>query len=75
MKKNNSIHFLSGDKKISSLSLQPFNPIICEFLDNLSKNLNKDKNAKIYPDLKTLAFWCRKKKYRNYEKKIFISRF
>ncbi len=70
MKKNNSIHFLSGDKKINSLSLQPYNPIICEFLDNLSKSLNKDKNAKIYPDLKTLAFWCRKKNIEIMKKKF-----
>ena len=47
------------------MSLPPFENIICNFLGELSKELNLDKSTKKYPDIKALAFWCRKQNIEN----------
>ena len=68
MYRNNNLKYLVGDKEISNSSLPPFENIICDFLGELSKELNLDKSTKKYPDIKALAFWCRKQKILNYKK-------
>ena len=70
-KKNNNLEYLVGNKEISNLSLPPFETLICNFLGELSKKLDSDKSAKKYPDIKALAFWCRKQKILNY--KVLVS--
>ena len=65
MYRNNNLKYLVGDKDISNFSLPPFENIICDFLGELSKELNLDKSTKKYPDIKALAFWCRKQKILN----------
>ena len=55
------VKYFVGNKKLSFKSLSPYDPLICEFLDIFSKNLNNDKKIENLSDLKTLAFWCRKK--------------
>ena len=67
-KKNNNLEYLVGNKEISNFSLPPFETLICNFLGELSKELDSDKSAKKYPDIKALAFWCRKQKILNYKK-------
>ena len=67
-KKKNSLEYLVGNKEVSNMSLPPFENIICNFLGELSKELNLDKSTKKYPDIKALAFWCRKQKILNYKK-------
>ena len=52
--------YLVGNKNISKKALKPYNEEVCSFLDDFSKMLFKEKEAKEYSDLKTLAFWCRK---------------
>lgn len=52
---------LLGDGNINKKTLNPYDDIICNFFDTFSKQLNKEKKLKLYPDLITLAFWCRKK--------------
>ncbi len=41
-------------------ALSIFNSIVYDFLDRLSKKLLKNPSAKLYPDVATFAFWCRK---------------
>ena len=52
------VRYLVGSK-LSTLPIEPFAKIVCEFLDEISKLIMKDKNSKIYPDLISFAFWCR----------------
>ena len=54
------ITYLVGDRVISNFSTIPFEKKICNFLEELSKNLFKNKEAGEYPDIITFAFWCRK---------------
>jgi hypothetical protein len=63
------IRFLVGNAKILSqyhkrikegYPLCPYDDNVCGFLDDLSKQLRFDAEAKKYPDILTFAFWCRK---------------
>jgi hypothetical protein len=40
--------------------LEPFNPIIVEYINEVSSVLLKDKNLKQYPEMVALGFWMRK---------------
>jgi len=58
----------------NTLSEEPFSDESIDFLDVLSKNLLNDKKTKLYPDVATFGFFCRKgniiklkKKYVNTE--------
>jgi len=51
--------FLIGNNKISKKTTIPFDKIICDFFDNLSKSILQSKEAKKFPDLITFGFWCR----------------
>ena len=48
------------DSIIHSGSQEPFDPEIIGFLDELSRNLNHDPLARVFPDVITFAFFCRK---------------
>ena len=48
----------------------PFDEIIINFLDVLSKNLFLDENAKKYSDVVTFAFYIRKSNILNIKKKL-----
>lgn len=61
MREKKLVNYLVGNQKFSFNSLSPYDPLVCEFLDIFSKNLNNDKKIENLSDLKTLAFWCRKK--------------
>ncbi len=54
------LRFLAGAKTIKSLPDILFSQIACDFLDELSKNLMRNKQAKTYQDIISFAFWCRK---------------
>lgn len=41
-------------------ALEPFNPDVLEFLNELSRTINKDPLAQAFPDLITFSFFCRK---------------
>lgn len=61
----NNIQFLfpcdnNIDSIISEKSYIPFNDLVCDYLDNVSKRLLQDSEAKTYPDVVTFAFFCRK---------------
>ena len=48
----------------------PFSPLVCNFFDELSKCILKDKKAKEYSDLVTFAFRCRLTNLKNIQSKI-----
>ena len=62
MTKNlNNFKYLVGNKSINKKTTIPYDKTICDFLGDLSKDLNSSAESKKYPDIKALAFWCRKK--------------
>ena len=82
MKNLNGIEYLVGNKNISKRSLLPYDNNICDFLGDLSDELNSNSESKNYPDIKAFAFWCRKKncdvfveKFCDVENVYFISIF
>ena len=72
MKESNNFEYLVGNKNINYKPIQPYDNIICNFLGELSVELNSLSSSNKYPDIKTLAFWCRKKNIYNI-KKNYIS--
>ena len=70
MKNLNVIKYLVGSKNISKRSVLPYDNNICNFLADLSDELNLNSESKNYPDIKTLAFWCRRQNINNLKKKF-----
>ena len=70
MKKIENIDYLIGDNKINKVSTIPFDIEVCSFLNTLSNELNLINDVNEYPDLKTLAFWLRKKNLENLKNKF-----
>ena len=70
MKNLNGIEYLVGNKNISKRSVLPYDKNICDFLSDLSDELNSTSESKKYPDIKTLAFWCRRQNINNLKKKF-----
>ena len=70
MKNLNTIEYLVGGKNISKRSVLPYDNNICDFLGDLSDELNSNSESKNYPDIKTLAFWCRRQNINNLKKKF-----
>ncbi len=64
------IKFLVGKKKISNKASDPFGEKECKFLNDISLVLNSLKNINDYPDLKTVAFWSRKKNIENLKNEL-----
>lgn len=58
--KEDKIKYLVGNQTPRALSLEPYSQVVCEFLDELSSVLLKDRVAIQYADIVSLAFWCRK---------------
>lgn len=63
--KENNIHFLCGNRdlidKISEVKVvQPFSHEVVDFLHALHLEILADSRSRMYPDLLTFAFWCRK---------------
>ncbi len=57
---SNSIHYLLGDNKLSIRPLIPYDPLLCNFLEELSSELRSSPETARYPDIIAFAFWCRK---------------
>ena len=76
MKNLKDFEYLVGNSK--SISVQPTTPYdqrVCNFLGDLSYELNKNKEVKKYPDIKTLAFWCRKNEIFKFRDKFISNEF
>tara|TARA_B100000780_G_scaffold66446_1_gene43764 strand:+ start:373 stop:1560 length:1188 start_codon:yes stop_codon:yes gene_type:complete len=69
------INFLVGNINVSNKPLKPFGNDECNFLDEFSKKLAKHKLISIYPDLKALSFWCRKKNIQQLKNNINQDKF
>ncbi|HAX96044.1 MAG TPA: acyl-CoA reductase [Prolixibacteraceae bacterium] len=56
------IQFLVGESSrvIQPNPLMPFDDLVCDFLSALSIELLSDAQAKLYPDIISFAYWCRK---------------
>ncbi len=67
---NKDIKYLVGSSKFDHSPFEPFSPKIVNFLDDFSKELNLIKNINEYPDLKSLAFWCRNKNISKLKKEF-----
>ena len=72
MEKLRNFEYLVGNGNISQKPMQPYDELICNFIGELSIELNLSPLSNKYSDIKALAFWCRKKNIINI-KKNFIS--
>ena len=70
MNKNSKIQYLVGNKIVSNSFTEPYNDKVINFLSDLAVSLNSNSNTKNYPDIKALAFFCRKKNLLNLKKKF-----
>lgn len=59
-KNSDKVTYLLGSDCVEVKPLEIFSDIVREFLDELSKELRNDVDAKRFPDIMTFAFWCRK---------------
>ena len=66
--KQNKINFLLN-KKYKCITNEVFNKNICNFIIELSKNILKTKEARLYPDLMSFAYWCRSSNLNKYRAK------
>ena len=59
---DNKVQYLVGksDGMISVRPLVPYDELACEFLNSLSVALLSEEMAKLYPDVISFAYWCRK---------------
>ncbi|MBQ8039624.1 MAG: hypothetical protein IJ274_07130, partial [Lachnospiraceae bacterium] len=69
----NNVNYVIGSEMVCSKPLQPYSDVACAFIAALSDALLKDAEAKKYPDIVSLGFWCRKAnlsvKKNNWEKR------
>ena len=68
---NSRIDYLVGKKSELDNILKPFSEEVISFLDDFSRLINSKKNLKIFPDIKALAFFCRKKNILNFKKTYY----
>ena len=57
------VNYLVGNSKFSLDPFEPFSKDVCNFLNNLSNELNSVKNIKDYPELKALSLGWKLVKY------------
>ena len=58
--KRNDVIYLAGCEDVMVRPIAPFSPLVCEFLDVLSKEILNDKQLKSHSDIVSFAFWIRK---------------
>lgn len=58
--RKNDITYLVGTEELQVKPDIPYSSLVCEFLNELSKKLRIDNEAKEYTDILTFAFWCRR---------------
>tara|TARA_Y100000310_G_scaffold257404_2_gene265453 strand:- start:162 stop:1361 length:1200 start_codon:yes stop_codon:yes gene_type:complete len=73
MNKINNVKFVIGKKELETRPITPFNSLTCEFLNELSQSLIKDKFAQKFSDVISFAFWCRKANINIIKKKLIGS--
>tara|TARA_B100001057_G_C22844509_1_gene948431 strand:+ start:384 stop:1574 length:1191 start_codon:yes stop_codon:yes gene_type:complete len=73
MIKLSKVKILVGNKKIEKKTLLPYDEKIFKFLSDFSNRLNNFKDCKKFPDILTLAFFCRKANLLNLKRKFLVS--
>lgn len=58
--KSINVKYLAGSEIKAVKPLEPFHETVCEFFSELSKKIQKDKEALRYPDILSYGFYCRK---------------
>jgi hypothetical protein len=66
------VQYLIGSSNFETKPDIPYNAKVCNFLADLSVELNSSKNK--FSDIKTLAFWCRKKNILKLKEKFDSSK-
>jgi hypothetical protein len=56
-------------------SFEPYSEEVVNYLDVLSKELNKDPNIRVYPDVATFSFFCRRANILSIKKKYLSNNF
>ena len=64
------INYLLGNQNFNSTSGLIYNDLICDFVNDFSKELFWHPTTKKFPDIKALAFWCRKQNIETFKKKL-----
>ena len=62
---NSKINYLVGKKISLERIVKPFSVEVINFLNDFSRKINLRKDSKDFPDIKGLAFFCRKQNILN----------
>ena len=60
MNQNDNVTYLVGDKIVVAHPFEPYDELLCKFLNDLSVELRSRDESSAYPDVIAFAFWCRK---------------
>ena len=66
---------LVGSNKFEKKTLIPFDEILCDFFNDISKNIFDQKNKIKEPDILALGFWLRKKNILKLKKNFYDNEF
>lgn len=58
--KEDKVTYIVGSKVPKNIILPPYSEVVCDFLEEFSRNIRRKKENTQYTDLISLAFWCRK---------------
>jgi hypothetical protein len=75
LKIDKQINYLVGQEDILVKPLSPYSELVCDFLNELSSTLIKNKKAQEYPDVISFAFWCRKANILKLKDKFLLNDF
>ena len=64
------VTFLVGEKNVEILPFTPYDDLLCDFLNDLSRELRSFKAISDYPDIMAFAFWCRKSNIYKFKKEF-----
>lgn len=67
------ICYLVGTKNMVVAPMEPFSDMVCNFLDDLAKELRQSTEARAFPDIQTFAFWIRKSNLTKMKKRMDIN--
>ena len=60
MKQYDNVTCLAGVRNVSTRPFEPYDELLCKFLNDLSVELRSRNDSSAYPDVIAFAFWCRK---------------
>ena len=72
--KEDKITYLVGNQTPKAIAIEPYSEIVCEYLDELSRTLRSNSMLKNYPDVASLAFWCRKANIMQLKQKFVFTK-